>query len=111
MKYKEVPMPQFYNLSLIFPEIQLLSQVLGEPRLRAHVMRQITSDIGTNAAFQKLSAQEREAFLGFCMGNSSSAFHQYPTQYIHRSQFIFDTGMQTEQLENLSILRFVFFGK
>lgn len=218
-------MPQFYNSSLIFPEIQLLPQVLGEPRLRADVMRQITGDVGTNAAFQKLSAQEREAFLGFCMGNrgvkitfdpfflhifdpdihpgrllscilkqsvtvkeilprehrrisekssliimdilaqfsdnslvnvemqrigydfpiqrdfcygadllvrqydtvkesyrnknrkfsyrhiqpvyvivlmenSSSAFHQYPTQYIHRSQFIFDTGMQTEQLEN-----------
>lgn len=93
-------MPQFYNPSLIFPEIQLLPQVLGEPRLRADVMRQITSDVGTNAAFQKLSAQEREAFLGFCMGNSSSAFHQYPTQYIHRSQFIFDTGMQAEQLEN-----------
>ena len=221
-------MPQFYNASLIFPEIQLLPQVLGEPRLRADVMRQITSDVGTNTAFQKLSAQEREAFLGFCMGNrglkitcdpfflhifdpdihpgrlnrllscilkqsvtvkeilprerrrisekssliimdilaqlsdnslvnvemqrigydfpiqrgfcygadllvrqydmvkesyrsqnrkfsyrhiqpvcvivlmenSSSVFHQYPTQYIHRSQFIFDTGMQAEQLEN-----------
>lgn len=221
-------MPQFYDSSLIFPEISPLPQALGEPRLRADIMRQITDDAGTNAAFQMLSTQEQEAFLGFCMGNrglkvtydpfflhifdpdthpdrlsrllscilkqsvtvkeilprerrrisenssliimdilaqlsdnslvnvemqrigydfpiqrsfcygadllvrqydmvkeryknqkrkfsyrhikpiciivlmenSSSAFHEYPTEYIHRSQFIFDTGLKTEQIEN-----------
>ena len=61
-------MLQMNHASLIFPEIQPLPQVLGNPRLRADVLLQIQNDPGTYAIFQSLTPQEQEAFLGFCMG-------------------------------------------
>ena len=61
-------MLQMNYSSLIFPEIQALPQVLGDPRLRADVLLQIQSDPGTYAIFQSFTSQEQEAFLGFCMG-------------------------------------------
>lgn len=61
-------MLQMNHSSLIFPEIQPLPQVLGDPRLRADVLLQIQNDPGTYAIFQSFASQEQEAFLGFCMG-------------------------------------------
>lgn len=61
-------MLQLNHSSLIFPEIQPLPQVLGDPRLRADVLLQIQSDPGTYAIFQSFTPPEQEAFLGFCMG-------------------------------------------
>lgn len=43
-------MPFYDNVSLIFPIIQPLPQVLGEPRLKTEVIRQIQSDPDANAA-------------------------------------------------------------
>lgn len=61
-------MLQMNYSSLIFPEIQPLPQVLGDPRLRSDVLLQIQDDPGTYAICQSLTSQEQEAFLGFCMG-------------------------------------------
>lgn len=44
--------------------------------------------------------QIRPVYVIVLMEKSSSVFHRYPRQYIHRSQFIFDTGLKMEQLEN-----------
>ncbi len=59
----------FDNSSLIFPITQPLPRILGEPRLKTEVIRQIQSDAATNAAFLTLPRQAQEAFLDFCMGN------------------------------------------
>ena len=61
-------MSQQNHSSLIFPKAYPLPQTLGSPRLKSDVLLQIQNDPGTHAAFQALSRQEREAFLGFCMG-------------------------------------------
>ena len=61
-------MLQFNHSSLVFPEMQPLPQVLGDPRLRADVLHQIHNDPATHTVFQSLTLPEQEAFLGFCMG-------------------------------------------
>lgn len=61
-------MPQTNHSSLIFPKIQPLPQVLGDPRLRTDVLDQLQSDPAAYAAFRSLTLPEQEAFLGFCMG-------------------------------------------
>lgn len=62
------PVAQPNHSSLIFPKNHPLPQILGSPRLKSDVMQQIQNDPGTHSAFQALSQQEQEAFLGFCMG-------------------------------------------
>lgn len=57
------------NSSFIFPSIQPLPEVLGEPRLREDVINQLCQDIMAYADFLKLSPQSQEDFLEFCMGN------------------------------------------
>lgn len=57
------------NSSFIFPSIQPLPEVLGEPRLREDVMNQLCQDIMVYADFLKLSPQSQEDLLEFCMGN------------------------------------------
>lgn len=51
-------MLQMNHASLIFPEIQPLPQVLGDPRLRADVLLQIQSDPCTYAIFRSFTSQE-----------------------------------------------------
>lgn len=57
------------NATLIFPVTESHPQVLGKPRLRTEVMRQIQNDAQTLAAFRALPHQARETFLDFCIGN------------------------------------------
>lgn len=61
-------MPQFNSASFIFPKIQSLPQVLGDPRLRTDVLLQIQNGVDTYAAFRSLTLPEQEAFLDFCVG-------------------------------------------
>ena len=57
------------NTSFIFPIIQPLPDVLGEPRLREDVLKQLRQDATAYETFQKLPQQNQEVFLEFCMGN------------------------------------------
>lgn len=71
-------MPQFNSASFIFPKIQSLPQVLGDPRLRTDVLLQIQNGVDTYAAFRSLTLPEQEAFLDFCVGNGDSKLHMIP---------------------------------
>lgn len=87
----------FYdNASLIFPAVQPLPQVLGEPRLKTEILHQIQSDTGANAAFLALSQQEQDAFLGFCMGNRGLKV-TYDPFFLH----IFNPDIHPDRLNRL----------
>ena len=86
----------FDNASLIFPITQPLPRILGEPRLRTEVIRQIQSDAATNAAFLTLPKQAQEAFLDFCMGNRGLKV-TYDPFFLH----IFDPASHPDRLNRL----------
>ncbi|MCM1541712.1 MAG: Rpn family recombination-promoting nuclease/putative transposase [Blautia sp.] len=89
-------MHDYDNASLIFPIVQPLPQVLGEPRLKTEILRQIQSDSGAHAAFQALSEEERDAFLGFCMGNRGLKI-TYDPFFLH----LFDPAIHPDRLNRL----------
>ncbi len=86
----------FDNSSLIFPITQPLPRILGEPRLKPKVIRQIQSDAATNAAFLALPRQAQEAFLEFCMGNRGLKI-TYDPFFLH----IFDPATHPDRLNRL----------
>ena len=90
------------NTSFIFPIIRPLPEILGEPRLRKDVLNQLYQDTTAYSEFQKLSPQNQEAFLEFCMGNRGLKITFDPF-----FQHIFDPDLHPERLNMLlsAILR------
>lgn len=57
--------------SMIFTPVKPLPEVLGKPRLRKDIQKQIASDPEAQFAFEQLDEESKEALLDFCMGNRS----------------------------------------
>ena len=57
--------------SLIFTPVKPLPEVLGDPRLKEDVLKQIYADTETQLSFERLKPMEQQALLEFCMGNRS----------------------------------------
>lgn len=88
---------QYYNnASLIFPPVQPLPQVFGEPRLRADVLAQIKGDRSVYTVFRTLSMEAQEAFLEFCMGNRGLKI-TYDPFFLH----LFNPELYPGRLERL----------
>ena len=62
-------MHENYLSSTIFTPALPLPEILGQPRSRQEVLKQIHADPQTLLLFNRLSLSEREALLEFCMGN------------------------------------------
>lgn len=84
------------NASFIFPIIQPLPEVLGEPRLREDVLKQLRQNAAAYETFQKLPQQNQEAFLEFCMGNRGLKI-TYDPFFKH----IFNPDTHPERLDGL----------
>ena len=57
--------------SMIFTPVKPLPEILGEPRLKDEILKQIYDDPETHLTYEQLAEQERQALLEFCMGNRS----------------------------------------
>ena len=55
--------------SLIFPSLESSSDIIGSTRLRQEVFEQIREDPDAYAHYCRLSEDERNALIEFCMGN------------------------------------------
>ena len=84
------------NASFIFPIIQKLPKALSEPRLREDILNQLCQDATAYTDFQKLSQENQEAFLEFCMGNRGLKITFDPF-----FQRIFDPILHPERLNRL----------
>ncbi len=57
--------------SMIFTPVKPLPEILGEPRLREEILKQIYADPQAHLMFEHLTVQEQQVLLEFCMGNRS----------------------------------------
>lgn len=57
--------------SMIFTPVKPLPGVLGEPRLKDDVLKQISQDPETRLLFGELDTEAQNALIEFCIGNRS----------------------------------------
>jgi len=79
--------------SMIFTPVKSLPGVLGETRAREEILQQILEEREAFLQFNKMSPQEQEALLEFCMGNRSLKITYDP--FFHN---IFDPIKHPERL-------------
>ena len=66
--------------SMIFPLVKPLPELLGQPRARQEILRQIADDPEAKLRFDVLSPQEQDTLLDFCMNRFLSAILKQPVK-------------------------------